>query len=119
MVRKETRLEFAAPAETQYATCQMSLSSANSCRSTARQLVTATEHVCYTGAMRKTRSATTLFQKVWDATRICELEGDRALIHVDRHLLHDLSSPQAFSGLRSAGRIVRNAHLCVAVPDHV
>jgi 3-isopropylmalate/(R)-2-methylmalate dehydratase large subunit len=69
--------------------------------------------------MTKTRGATTLFQKVWDATRICELEANRALIHVDRHLLHDLSSPQAFSGLRSAGRIVRNARLCVAVPDHV
>ena len=43
----------------------------------------------------------------------------RFLVHVDRHLLHDLSSPQAFSGLRAAGRKVRSPDLTLAVPDHV
>jgi 3-isopropylmalate/(R)-2-methylmalate dehydratase large subunit len=63
--------------------------------------------------------ATSLFDKLWDAHLIKALPDERGLIHIDRHLLHDLSSPQAFSGLRMAGRPVRSAALAVAVPDHI
>jgi 3-isopropylmalate/(R)-2-methylmalate dehydratase large subunit len=64
-------------------------------------------------------AATSLFDKLWNAHLIKALPGERGLIHIDRHLLHDLSSPQAFAGLRAAGRPVRSACLAVAVPDHI
>jgi len=64
-------------------------------------------------------AATSLFDKLWNTHLIKVLPGERGLIHIDRHLLHDLSSPQAFAGLRASGRPVRSASLAVAVPDHI
>jgi 3-isopropylmalate/(R)-2-methylmalate dehydratase large subunit len=61
----------------------------------------------------------TLFAKLWDAHVVTDLGGGRALIHVDRHVLHDLTSPQAFDGLRRAGRSVRNPELTYATQDHL
>lgn len=66
-----------------------------------------------------TADVTSLFDKLWQARLIKDLGDDRGLIHIDRHLLHDLSSPQAFAGLRQAGRPVRTPALQVAVPDHI
>jgi len=60
----------------------------------------------------------TLFDKVWDA-HIVHQEGDGpALLYVDLHLVHEVTSPQAFEGLRLAGRRVRRPDLTVATLDH-
>ncbi len=59
----------------------------------------------------------TLYQKIWDA-HVIESNGDTALLYIDRHLVHEVTSPQAFEGLRNAGRIVRRPDLTLAVPDH-
>jgi 3-isopropylmalate/(R)-2-methylmalate dehydratase large subunit len=59
----------------------------------------------------------TLFEKIWDAHVVCEAEG-RALLYVDLHLVHEVTSPQAFEGLRLAGRHVRRPDLTVATMDH-
>ncbi len=60
----------------------------------------------------------TLFEKIWDAHVVQELEGGRALLYIDRHLVHEVTSPQAFDGLRLAGRRVRRPDLTFAVLDH-
>ena len=61
----------------------------------------------------------TLFDKLWDHHVVADFGGGRALIHIDRHVLHDLTSPQAFDGLRRAGRMVRNPELTFATQDHL
>ena len=60
----------------------------------------------------------TLFEKIWDAHRIAEADGGPSLLYIDRHLIHEVTSPQAFEGLRSAGRRVRRPDLTVATVDH-
>src|SRR5918994_5867346 len=60
----------------------------------------------------------TLFEKVWDAHVVSELPGGPALLYVDLHLVHEVTSPQAFDGLRLAGRRVRRPDLTVATVDH-
>ncbi|MEI9928199.1 MAG: 3-isopropylmalate dehydratase large subunit [Sphingomonas sp.] len=60
----------------------------------------------------------TLYEKIW-ADHVVERRGDgTCLIYIDRHLLHEVTSPQAFEGLRAAGRRVRRPDLTLAVPDH-
>ena len=60
----------------------------------------------------------TLYQKIWDA-HVVEDRGDgTSLIYIDRHLVHEVTSPQAFEALRLAGRKVRRPDLTLAVPDH-
>ena len=60
----------------------------------------------------------TLYEKIWDA-HVVETRADgTALIYIDRHLVHEVTSPQAFEGLRLAGRKVRRPDLTLAVPDH-
>src|SRR5207244_11438731 len=60
----------------------------------------------------------TLFENIWDAHVVAEVEGGRALLYIDRHLVHEVTSPQAFDGLRLAGRHVRRPDLTFAVLDH-
>ena len=60
----------------------------------------------------------TLFEKVWDAHVVSELPGGPALLYVDLHLVHEVTSPQAFEGLRLSGRRVRRPELTVATVDH-
>jgi 3-isopropylmalate/(R)-2-methylmalate dehydratase large subunit len=60
----------------------------------------------------------TLFEKVWDAHVVSQVPGGPALIYVDLHLVHEVTSPQAFEGLRLAGRSVRRPELTVATVDH-
>jgi 3-isopropylmalate/(R)-2-methylmalate dehydratase large subunit len=60
----------------------------------------------------------TLYRKVWDAHAVAPLGGDEWLLYVDRHLLYEVTSPQAFDGLRAAGRTVRRPDLTFAVADH-
>ncbi len=60
----------------------------------------------------------TLAQKVWDAHVVRANEGEPNLLYIDLHLLHEVTSPQAFDGLRMAGRSVRRPDLSVATADH-
>jgi 3-isopropylmalate/(R)-2-methylmalate dehydratase large subunit len=62
--------------------------------------------------------ARTLFEKVWDAHAVHQDGGGPALLYVDLHLVHEVTSPQAFEGLRLAGRKVRRPELTVATVDH-
>jgi 3-isopropylmalate/(R)-2-methylmalate dehydratase large subunit len=62
--------------------------------------------------------AKTLYQKIWDTHVVHEEPGQPALIYIDRHLIHEGTSPQAFSGLRAEGRKVRRPDLTFAVMDH-
>ncbi|WP_394646731.1 3-isopropylmalate dehydratase large subunit [uncultured Sphingomonas sp.] len=60
----------------------------------------------------------TLYEKVWDAHVVERRDDGSCLIYIDRHLVHEVTSPQAFEGLRAAGRRVRRPDLTLAVPDH-
>jgi 3-isopropylmalate/(R)-2-methylmalate dehydratase large subunit len=60
----------------------------------------------------------TLFEKVWDAHVVRAAANEPALLYIDLHLVHEVTSPQAFDGLRSAGRAVRRPELTIATIDH-
>ncbi len=62
--------------------------------------------------------AQTLFERIWEAHVVRGQPGEPALIFVDLHLVHEVTSPQAFEGLRLAGRTVRRPDLTVATMDH-
>ena len=61
---------------------------------------------------------TTLAEKVWDAHVVRRAEGEPDLLYIDLHLVHEVTSPQAFDGLRSSGRPVRRPDLTLATEDH-
>jgi 3-isopropylmalate/(R)-2-methylmalate dehydratase large subunit len=60
----------------------------------------------------------TLYEKIWDAHVVDRRDDGTCLIFIDRHLVHEVTSPQAFEALRVAGRSVRRPDLTLAVPDH-
>ncbi|MZR15332.1 3-isopropylmalate dehydratase large subunit [Maritimibacter sp. DP07] len=60
----------------------------------------------------------TLYDKIWDAHVAHEAEDGTCLLYIDRHLVHEVTSPQAFEGLRMAGRTVHSPDKTIAVPDH-
>ena len=60
----------------------------------------------------------TLYEKIWDAHVVERRDDGTCLIYIDRHLVHEVTSPQAFEGLRNAGRKVRRPDLTLAVADH-
>ena len=60
----------------------------------------------------------TLYDKIWDAHLVHEAPDGTCLLYIDRHLVHEVTSPQAFEGLRMAGRKVRAPHKTLAVVDH-
>ncbi|KLE33889.1 3-isopropylmalate dehydratase large subunit [Aurantiacibacter luteus] len=60
----------------------------------------------------------TLYEKIWDAHVVERREDGTCLIFIDRHLVHEVTSPQAFEALRAKGRTVRRPELTLAVPDH-
>ena len=62
--------------------------------------------------------ARTLFDKVWDSHVVDRMEDGTCVLYIDRHLVHEVTSPQAFEGLRLAGRPVRRPDATVAVVDH-
>src|SRR5882672_8685110 len=63
-------------------------------------------------------AARTLFEKVWDLHVVTQAPDGPALLYVDLHLVHEVTSPQAFEGLRLAGRRLRRPDLTVATVDH-
>jgi 3-isopropylmalate/(R)-2-methylmalate dehydratase large subunit len=60
----------------------------------------------------------TLFEKIWDSHLVDVQDDGTCLLYIDRHLVHEVTSPQAFEGLRTAGRKVRHPELTMAVADH-
>src|SRR5207302_1561767 len=63
-------------------------------------------------------SKRTLFEKIWDAHLVAQPSGRSPIIYIDLHLVHEVTSPQAFDGLRAAGRTVRQPSRTVATVDH-
>ncbi len=63
-------------------------------------------------------SARTLLQKIWEAHLVVQPDGRSPILYIDLHLVHEVTSPQAFEGLRAAGRKVRQAQRTVATVDH-
>ncbi|WP_417742925.1 3-isopropylmalate dehydratase large subunit [Salipiger sp.] len=63
-------------------------------------------------------SGKTLYDKIWDAHVVQQDEDGTCLLYIDRHLVHEVTSPQAFEGLRMTGRTVRAPQRTIAVPDH-
>ncbi|MCW8996221.1 MAG: aconitase family protein, partial [Psychromonas sp.] len=67
--------------------------------------------------VRKTMTKT-MYEKIWDAHLVHEPESGSPLLYVDRHLMHEVTSPQAFEGLRLQNRKVRNLHSILGTIDH-
>src|SRR5687768_12675433 len=61
----------------------------------------------------------TLYEKIWDAHVVDAQPDGTTLLYIDRHLVHEVTSPQAFDGLRRRGGAVRRPELTLAVPDHI
>lgn len=68
--------------------------------------------------MAKTDTPRTMFEKIWASHTVREAEGEPALLYIDLHLIHEVTSPQAFEGLRLTGRRVRRPDLTLATMDH-
>lgn len=60
----------------------------------------------------------TMFEKIWEAHVVREVPGESTILYIDCHLVHEMTSPQAFAGLRMAGRQVRRKDATIAVLDH-
>jgi 3-isopropylmalate/(R)-2-methylmalate dehydratase large subunit len=60
----------------------------------------------------------TLYDKIWDAHRVAEDANGETILYIDLHLIHEVTTPQAFAGLRAAGRSVRRPDRTLAVADH-
>jgi 3-isopropylmalate/(R)-2-methylmalate dehydratase large subunit len=60
----------------------------------------------------------TLFDKIWESHLVEQLPDGTCLLYIDKHLVHEVTSPQAFEGLRQSGRTVRRPEAVIAVPDH-
>src|SRR3989304_3960580 len=63
-------------------------------------------------------TAKTLFDKIWESHMVYEEPGKPTLLYIDLHLVHEVTSPQAFEGLRLSGRRVRHPELTVSTVDH-
>jgi 3-isopropylmalate/(R)-2-methylmalate dehydratase large subunit len=66
----------------------------------------------------QTAAPRTLFDKVWDSHVVERLPDGTCILYIDRHLVHEVTSPQAFEGLRTTGRRVRRPDCTIAVADH-
>src|SRR5665213_4209149 len=62
-------------------------------------------------------SGSTLYDKIWDA-HVVGQDGEETILYIDLHLIHEVTTPQAFTGLREAGRLVRRPDRTLAVADH-
>ena len=63
-------------------------------------------------------AAKTMFEKIWESHVVRTEPDGTALIYIDRHLVHEVTSPQAFEGLQLTGRTLRRPQAALAVPDH-
>ena len=71
----------------------------------------------YSNELRKIM-AKTLYEKLFDAHVVYEAEGETPILYINRHLIHEVTSPQAFDGLRVAGRQVRQVSKTFGTMDH-
>ena len=60
----------------------------------------------------------TLYDKLWEKHEVCQREDGTSLLYIDRHLIHEVTSPQAFEGLKLAGRKPWRISANIATPDH-
>src|ERR1700744_3025948 len=67
---------------------------------------------------RMSSAPRTLAEKIWDAHVVRSKQGEPDLLFIDLHIIHEVTSPQAFDGLRAAGRKVRRPDLTIATEDH-
>jgi 3-isopropylmalate/(R)-2-methylmalate dehydratase large subunit len=67
---------------------------------------------------QKQAAPKTMFEKIWDAHVVRDDPGESTILYIDRHLVHEMTSPQAFAGLRLAGRSVHRPDATIAVQDH-
>ncbi len=67
---------------------------------------------------QKQTAPKTMFEKIWDAHVVRDVPGESTILYIDRHLVHEMTSPQAFAGLRLAGRSVHRPDATIAVEDH-
>src|ERR1700742_4638586 len=67
---------------------------------------------------RMSSAPRTLAEKIWDAHVVRSAQGEPDLLYIDLHIVHEVTSPQAFDGLRLAGRPVRRPDLTIATEDH-
>jgi 3-isopropylmalate/(R)-2-methylmalate dehydratase large subunit len=77
----------------------------------------------WTGRMQRPKcaamtAAKTLYDKIWDAHVVAEAPNGESILYIDLHLIHEVTTPQAFAGLRAAGRRVRRPDRTLAVADH-
>ena len=68
--------------------------------------------------MSLNESSRTLFDKIWESHVIDNIDDSNSLLYIDLHLVHEVTSPQAFEGLRLSNRKVRQPNKTFAVPDH-
>ena len=68
--------------------------------------------------MSENKSSKTLFDKIWANHVIDNIDDSNSLLYIDLHLIHEVTSPQAFEGLRLSKRNVRQPDKTFAVPDH-
>ena len=68
--------------------------------------------------MKQNHKPLTLFDKIWQNHLVDKQVGGTCLIYIDRHLVHEVTSPQAFEGLRNSNRKVRQPKITFAVADH-
>ena len=61
---------------------------------------------------------TTLFDKIWQTHVVASNDDGEDLVYIDRHLVHEVSSPQAFAGLALSGRVLRSSERHMAIQDH-
>jgi 3-isopropylmalate/(R)-2-methylmalate dehydratase large subunit len=65
-----------------------------------------------------TKKPQTLYDKIWESHLVHDDPEGNSLIYIDRHLVHEVTSPQAFEGLRMSGRELRRPEATLAVDDH-
>src|SRR6202795_3161175 len=89
-------------------------------RDTSAKKRSSAESLPSTRSSRRRRPAMrrTLAEKVWDAHVVRRADGEPDLLYIDLHLVHEVTSPQAFDGLRLGGRPVRRPDLTIATEDH-
>ena len=82
------------------------------------QIVAEVSYICGLPYNLTQMAGKTLFDKVWDAHVVDEIQGGPSVVYIDKHLVHEVTSPQAFAGIESRGISVFRPENTVATPDH-
>eukprot|EP00238_Polyblepharides_amylifera_P015828 CAMPEP_0196581418 /NCGR_PEP_ID=MMETSP1081-20130531/33943_1 /TAXON_ID=36882 /ORGANISM="Pyramimonas amylifera, Strain CCMP720" /LENGTH=763 /DNA_ID=CAMNT_0041901643 /DNA_START=64 /DNA_END=2355 /DNA_ORIENTATION=- len=98
--------------------CSSSKSSEGLSQSRQRQRSVRAMSAAAEASSSETKVASTMFDKIWQQHIVEESDDGTSLIYIDRHLVHEVTSPQAFEGLRTSGRTVRRPEATLATADH-